>query len=237
MDPRDSVPDRFSYPQPIPVYAMDTTIGLQPAAPIYQPNQQHFFSPGQGLSYGDVPANSFGIQQQRSMDNMHNPFVNVYHHPFQSVPLSAIQPFESCLPRSAGIYSAPPGCPQYMVSPPTMTLSLDGSPPGTATSQAHASTSTSVPTRWSGSMMSVSLEHPYDVHTFFANSDGTISNLLATPFTPSTQSNEHVTAKRKAKATADDSSSSESSHQRDKRHCLGVRVSLMGAPVFVHASC
>jgi hypothetical protein len=226
MQPSDSMLNSFSF-QPLSGYDLETPTGLQPAAPIYQADQHRFAD--QGLLYGIAHTGRFGNQQQGAL-NMHNPFVNVYHHPFQSVSLSAIQPFESCLPQSSGMYSGPTDHSQYMASPQTMALPPDAYRQGSPSSPAQASTQAGVPAQWSGSMLSVSLEQPFDVHTFFANSDGTISNLLATPYTPSNMpSGERVIKKRKS---GDEPSSSYAAPtQREKRQCFGVRVRPGGVPL------
>ncbi|KAI5455288.1 hypothetical protein NCC49_000103 [Naganishia albida] len=103
-----------------------------------------------------------------------------------------------------------------------MALPPDVCPPGTSSSQPQTSTQAGVPSQWPGSMLSVSLEHPFDVHTFFANSDGTISNLLATPYTPSNMTNMER-ANHKRKSVDVPASSYAGLLQREKRHCLGVR--------------
>lgn len=223
MSSSDSMLNSFSF-NPMSGYGLEAPTGLQPAAPIYQADQHCFVN--QGLPYDNAQPGRFGTQQQGAL-NMHNPFVNVYHHPFQSVPLSAIQPFESCLPQSSGMYSGPADHSQYMASPQTMALPPDAYRQGSPSSPAQASTQAGVPAQWSGSMLSVSLEHPFDVHTFFANSDGTISNLLATPYTPSNMpSHERVIKKRKS---GDEPSSSYADPtQREKRQCFGVRVRTRG---------
>lgn len=229
MNSTESMPDSFSY-QAMSGYGLDPMAGLQPAANIYQPERGPFVAPG--LSYGTAPGHRFGLQPQGALD-MHNPFVNVYHHPFQSVPLSAIQPFESCLPRSTDMYAGPTDCSQYMASPRTMALPPDMCRPGTSASQPQISTQAGVPSQWSGSMLSVSLEHPFDVHTFFANNDGTISNLLATPYTPSNlPSNERINHKRKSVDVPTSAYAGPS--QREKRHCLGVRVRTADTFALIH---
>lgn len=224
MNSTDSMLSPFSF-QPMSGYGLDSTVGLEPAAHIYQASQQRFVN--QGLSYGTAHTGRSGIPQHSAL-NMHNPFVNVYHHPFQSVPLSAIQPFESYLPQSTGMYSGPTDRSQYMPSPQTIALPPDACRPGTSSSSAQAP-QPGLPAQWSGSMLSVSLEHPFDVHTFFANSDGTISNLLATPYTPTNMpSSKRVIKKRKS---GDEPSSSYAGPtEREKRQCFGVRVRTGGVP-------
>lgn len=212
MQVDDSQLNPCSY-QAIPVYAMSSAQGLQSAAPIYETNPHPSFN--HGLAYDKTPNEHFSMPRQGPMQ-LSSPFTGVYHHhPSNAVSLSAIKPFESCLPPSAGVYPGRPDYSQYIVtSPPNSN--------GTLPFPAQPSTGRGY---WSNTMMPLSLEYPYDIQSFYANSDGTISNLWAPTMRPPMYQTAGLSTKRSAEDITEQPSDPHASKQKQKRQCLGVTVS------------
>lgn len=218
----DSQPNSFSY-QAIPVYAMPSSQGLQPAATIYEPNPHPFVSPG--LMFDNSSTGPFSMPRQTPM-HMPSPFTNSYHHhPSNSVSLAAIQPFESCLPQSSG-YPGPHDYSQYiMTSPPSMGAPDLSSQPGVSPSpQQHPGNG-----YWQHTVMPVSLDCPYDIQGFYANSDGTMSNIWSSTVTPGMHQSTRPSTKRDNDAM-DETSQARVPNQREKRQCLRVSLPIRHSP-------
>jgi hypothetical protein len=221
MQVDDSQPNSFSY-QAIPVYAMPSAQGLQPAATIYEPNPHSFVN--HGLMFDNSSTGQFRMPRQGPM-HMSSPFTNSYHHhPSNSVSLAAIQPFESCLPQSSG-YPGAHDYSQYLMTSPRSMVAPDLSRPGVSPTPQHHSGSGYC----QHTMMPVSLDYPYDIQGFYANSDGTMSNVWSSTVTPPMHQSARPSTKRSNDAMAA-SSQARVPDQREKRQCLRV-----SAPPVTHA--
>lgn len=218
MQVNDSQLDPCSY-QAIPVYAANPAQGLQPAAPIYEASALDFLH--QGLTCDDLSTGYFSMPRQESMQ-MSTPITSAYaHHPSNSVSLSAIQPFESCLPLSAVTSFGPTDCSQYLLTSPGTVVA-----PGRGSSSISGQ-STDGNGLWANTVMPVSLDYPYDIQSFYANSDGTISTMWSSTVTPPMQQNARLSTKRSSEVMLQQSMDPRATNEREKRQCLGMRVSCL----------
>jgi hypothetical protein len=220
--------------------ATEMVLGLQPAAHIYDPRSNttvngHF-------ACNNNPVNHHANLQHTS-STARPPYVNVYQQ-FASVPLSAIQPLEhspynTCMMNQAipNQQSSAFNLDAHCVSP-NLTDSPNDSRPGTASSAIrtiHPQPHRGMPPLldrsrgWSGSMVSLSLHQPYQLHTFMANSDGTISNFAPSPCVAPERTQlspvEHTSLKR----SSDDTFEANTRHggtveDKGKRRCMEAQA-------------
>lgn len=215
MQLNDSQMDLCTY-QAIPVYAAASAHGLLPAAPIYEANSQDCLN--QSLTCDDISTAYFNMPRQGSMQ-MKSTFTSAYpHHPSNSVSMSAIQPFESCLSPSTVMYPGPTDYSQYFMASPETTAA-----PGNGTS-CISGQSTVSNSAWTNTVMPISLDYPYDIQGLYANSDGTISNVWSSTVTPPMHQNACLSTKRSSDAMLQQSMDPQGTNGREKRQCLGMRV-------------
>ncbi|KAJ9107556.1 hypothetical protein QFC21_001015 [Naganishia friedmannii] len=234
----DVRPDHFTYTTGA-MNGTEMALGLQPPAHIYDPRSS---ATSNGLSaYDSSSANHRLNLQQRNYDPR-LPFVNVYQQ-FTSVPLSAIQPLEHSPynPRMMNQNIPTQQACNFSYDAHCVSPNLPDSPtdsrPGTASSTSH----TVHPQPhggppplldrsrgWSGPMVSLSLQQPYQVHTFMANSDGTISNFTPSPYIPSDRTKITPAKRAPLKRSADDTLEAEVRRGGDvdgkgKRRCMDAQ--------------
>ncbi|GHJ86159.1 hypothetical protein NliqN6_2561 [Naganishia liquefaciens] len=215
MQVEDSQVDSCTY-QAIPVYAANPAHGLQPAALIYEPDPQDFLN--QRLICDDISTGYFSMPRKLSTQ-MSNPFAHTYpYHPSNSVSLSAIQPFESCLPPSIITHTGPNDYPQYLLPSSVTTVAPDN---GAASLSGQLSVDNGL---WTNSAMPVSLEYPYDIQSFYVNSDGTKSDVWSSTVTPPIHQNARLNNKRSSEEMTEQMMDPPSGSHREKRQRLGMRV-------------
>lgn len=228
----------------------EMALGLQPAAHIYDPRSS--LSTKGAFACNNQPVNHHFNLQQRSHD-FRQPFVNVYQQ-FTSVPLSAIQPIEHSPYNphmmNHNIHTQEPCAFSYDAHclSPNLPDSPNDSRPGTASSMIH--TIQPQPHRgppplldrargWTGSMISLSLQQPYQLHTFMANSDGTISNFAPSPYMPSDRTMLTSVERTSLKRSAEDPLEAEIRNDGDteskgKRRCTEAQVRGVAFTALVH---
>jgi hypothetical protein len=216
--------------------ATEMVLGLQPAAHIYDPRSNTTVN-GR-FACNNNPMNHDANLQHTSSTALH-PYVNVYQQ-FASVPLSAIQPLEhspynTCMMNQAiaNHQSSAFNFDAQCISP-NLPDSPNDSRPGTASSairtihpQPHRGMHPLLDhsRAWSGSMVSLSLHQPYQLHTFMANSDGTISNFAPSPCVAPERIQLSPVEQASLKRSSDDSFEANTRHggivdDKGKRRCM-----------------